>query len=100
MIRQHDKKGRTIQLVLPISDFLLGSTFLVFACGIKGLILLVRGAIEGFSNISLGLLGTGWTLDYFAGSIMTSNIVARVGHVRASGALVAIVYVWRWHSQH
>ncbi len=57
------------------------------------MILPVRGNIEGFSSVSLGLLGTGWALGYVAGCVFTSNLVARVGHIRAFGALCAIAAV-------
>ncbi|APE42753.1 MFS transporter [Sulfitobacter alexandrii] len=78
---------------LPVSALLLGSAFLLFAGGINGLILPVRGNIEGFSAISLGLLGTGWALGYVSGCLMTPALVARVGHVRAFGALAAIAAI-------
>ncbi|SFE03320.1 Predicted arabinose efflux permease, MFS family [Sulfitobacter brevis] len=78
---------------LPVSALLLGSFFLLFAGGINGLILPVRGANEGFSDISLGLLGTGWALGYVSGCVLTSGLVARVGHIRAFGAMAAIAAV-------
>ena len=79
--------------ILPISALLLGSAFLLFAGGINGLILPVRGNGEGFSNVSLGLLGTGWALGYVAGCLLTSRVVARVGHIRAFGAMAAIAAI-------
>lgn len=78
---------------MPVTALLLGSAFLLFAGGINSLILPVRGTTEGFSSVSLGLLGTGWALGYVAGCIMTSNLVGRVGHIRAYGALAAIAAV-------
>ncbi len=78
---------------LPISALLLGSALLLIGGGINGLILPVRGNLEGFSSLSLGLLGTGWAIGYVAGCIMTSALVARVGHIRAYGAFAAIAAV-------
>jgi MFS family permease len=49
--------------------------------------------MEGFSNVSLGLLGTGWALGYVAGCITTSSLVARVGHIRAFSTLCAIAAI-------
>jgi MFS family permease len=66
---------------------------MLFAGGINSLILPVRGNIEGFSSVSLGLLGTGWALGYVTGCVMTSSVVARVGHIRAFGVLCAIAAV-------
>lgn len=82
-----------IRQFLPVSALLLGSAFLLFAGGINGLILPVRGTIEGFSAISLGLLGTGWAVGYVSGCIMTPPLVARVGHIRAFGAMAAIAAI-------
>ncbi|OAN80642.1 MFS transporter [Sulfitobacter sp. EhC04] len=82
-----------IRQFLPVSALLLGSAFLLFAGGINGLILPVRGTIEGFSAVSLGLLGTGWAVGYVSGCIMTPPLVARVGHIRAFGAMAAIAAI-------
>lgn len=78
---------------LPVSSLLLGSAFLLFAGGINGLILPVRGQSEGFSAISLGLLGTGWAIGYVSGCIYTARLVGRVGHIRAFGAMAAITAI-------
>ncbi|MGC1494581.1 MAG: MFS transporter [Sulfitobacter sp.] len=82
-----------IRQFLPISALLLGSAFLLFAGGMNSLILPIRGANEGFSAVSLGLLGTGWALGFVSGCIMTSPLVARVGHIRAFGAMAAIAAI-------
>ncbi|MDC0739410.1 MFS transporter [Cognatishimia sp. SS12] len=82
-----------IRSLLPLSALLLGSAFLLFAGGINGLILPVRGESEGFSAASLGLLGTGWALGYVAGCLRTPALVARVGHIRAFGSLCALAAI-------
>ena len=51
-----------VRHLIPISALLLGSAFLLYAGGMNGLILPVRGSQEGFSAFSLGLLGTGWAI--------------------------------------
>mgnify|MGYP001024928263 CR=1 FL=1 len=93
--------------LFSISALLLGSALLLFAGGIHGLILPVRGGAEGFSALSLGLLGTGWALGYVAGCFTVPRLVARVGHIRAFGVMCAfaavsvlgallIVTPWAW----
>ncbi|MGJ8544394.1 MAG: MFS transporter [Sulfitobacter sp.] len=77
----------------PVAALLLGSAFLLFAGGINGLILPVRGSAEQFSALSLGLLGTGWALGYVSGCVTSPRLVARVGHIRAFGAMAAIAAV-------
>jgi len=78
---------------LPISALLLGLSFLLFAGGINGLILPVRGAAEGFSALSLGALGTGWALGYISGCLMTARLVASVGHIRSFSVMCALAAV-------
>ena len=79
--------------LLPVSALLLGSACLLFAGGINGLILPIRGGIEGFTALSLGLLGTGWAVGYVLGCMFTSSMVSRVGHVRAFSALAAMAAI-------
>ncbi|MEI4263807.1 MFS transporter [Roseovarius sp. D0-M9] len=79
--------------LLPLTALLMGSAFLLFAGGVNGLILPVRGEAEGFTAASLGLLGTGWAIGYVAGCLQTPALVARVGHIRAFGAMCAIAAI-------
>ncbi len=82
-----------VRNLLPLTALLMGSAFLLFAGGINGLILPVRGEAEGFSAASLGLLGTGWAVGYVAGCLRTPALVARVGHIRAFGAMCALAAI-------
>ncbi|UXN73673.1 hypothetical protein N8D56_23435 [Devosia sp. A8/3-2] len=69
--------------VIKIYALFLGSALLMFGGGLQGLLLSVRGAEEGFSLLSLGLIGTGWSVGFVAGSITVPLIVRKVGHIRA-----------------
>ncbi|UWR35745.1 MFS transporter (plasmid) [Sulfitobacter sp. W027] len=82
-----------IRNLLPLTALLLGSSFLLFAGGVNSLILPIRGEAEGFTAASLGLLGTGWAVGYVAGCLRTPALVARVGHIRAFGAMCAIAAI-------
>ncbi|WP_210093933.1 MFS transporter [Ruegeria sp. HKCCSP346] len=79
--------------LLPISALLLGSGLLLFAGGVHGLILPVRGSFEGFSASSLGLLGTGWAVGYVAGCLVAPRLVGAVGHIRTFGVMCALAAV-------
>jgi len=79
--------------LLPVSALLLGSAFLLFAGGVNGLILPVRGEIEGFTAASLGLLGTGWAIGYVAGCLLTPALVAKVGHIRSFSVMCALAAI-------
>ncbi len=82
-----------LRSLLSLTALLLGSAFLLFAGGVNALILPVRGEAEGFTAASLGLLGTGWAIGYVAGCLRTPALVARVGHIRAFGAMCAIASI-------
>ena len=82
-----------VRSLLPLTALLLGSAFLLFAGGVNSLILPVRGEAEGFSATALGLLGTGWAIGYVAGCLRTPTLVARVGHIRAFGAMCALAAI-------
>ncbi|MBO6754992.1 MAG: MFS transporter [Roseibium sp.] len=82
-----------IRQLVPIAALLFGSGLLLFAGGIHGLILPVRGTIEGFSASSLGLLGTGWAIGYVLGCVFVPRLVGAVGHIRTFGVMCAIAAV-------
>lgn len=82
-----------VRQLLPISALLLGSGLLLFAGGMHGLILPVRGSLEGFSASSLGLLGTGWAIGYVAGCLIAPRLVGAVGHIRTFGVMCALAAV-------
>lgn len=76
--------------VIKIYALFLGSALLMFGGGLQGLLLSVRGAEEHFSLLALGLIGTGWSVGFVAGSIMVPMIVRKVGHIRAYSVMAAI----------
>ncbi|OWY01904.1 MFS transporter [Thioclava sp. F1Mire-8] len=82
-----------VKSLFSLGALFLGSAFLLFAGGVNALILPVRGEAEGFTAASLGLLGTGWAIGYIAGCLRTPALVARVGHIRAFGAMCAIAAI-------
>jgi len=76
--------------VIKIYSLLIGSALLMFGGGLQGLVLSVRGAEEHFSLLALGLIGTGWSVGFVAGSITVPMLVKRVGHIRAYSVMAAI----------
>ncbi|MDP1730262.1 MAG: MFS transporter [Devosia sp.] len=76
--------------VVKIYALFLGSALLMFGGGLQGLLLSVRGAEEQFSLLALGLIGTGWSVGFVAGSITVPMLVQRVGHIRAFSIMAAI----------
>jgi len=79
--------------LLPIAALLLGSAFLLMAGGLHGLLLPIRGNLEGFTTTELGLIGTGWSIGFMAGCLLMPAVVRRVGHVRAYGVMASVAAV-------
>lgn len=76
--------------VIKIYALFIGSALLMFGGGLQGLLLSVRGAEEEFSLLALGLIGTGWSVGFVAGSLLVPQIVRNVGHIRAFSVMAAI----------
>ena len=76
--------------VVKIYALFIGSALLMFGGGLQGLLLSVRGAEENFSLLALGLIGTGWSVGFVAGSIAVPIVVRNVGHIRAFSVMAAI----------
>lgn len=76
--------------LLAVTALLVGTAFLLMANGLAALLLPVRGTIEGFTTIQLGLLGTSWAGGFIAGSLLVPFIVQRVGHIRSYSTLASL----------
>ena len=70
--------------LIPIFALIAGSAFLMIAGGLHGLILPLRGSYEGFSTLSLGLLGTGWAIGYVAGCLRVPMMVPSLSRLMPS----------------
>ena len=92
------------QGIIPL---LVSAGILLGANGLIGTLIAVRGSIEGFSEASIGFMGTAYFLGFFGGCILTSRLIVRAGHIRVFAALCALaaigslgfvlvidVYVW------
>jgi MFS family permease len=77
--------------ILPVLSLLLGTLFLFLGNGLQGLLLPVRGTMEGYSNEVLGLLGTTWAAGFVLGCFVAPQLVRRIGHVRAFSGFGAII---------
>jgi len=65
----------------------------------------LRGRIEGFSDLTVGLLGSAYFAGMLAGTLAAPAVIRRGGHIRAFAAFVAVavvsvvlmpVFVWPW----
>lgn len=77
--------------LLPVLALLTGTLFLFLGNGLQGLLLPLRGSLEGYSNETLGLLGTTWAAGFVIGCFVAPNVVRRIGHVRAFSGFLALI---------
>jgi MFS family permease len=69
---------------------LLGSAFFLIAGnGLVGVLTPLSAKIAGFSDLTVGLIGSLYFGGMLAGTLATPSIVRRAGHIRAFSALVA-----------
>lgn len=68
----------------------LSVAFLIMGNGLQVMLLPIRGGIEGFSTLEIGLLGSGYFLGFVLGCALSPLAIVRVGHIRTFAALVAI----------
>jgi MFS family permease len=78
----------------PRTNALLAGAGLLFAAGgMHGLVLPLRGDIEGFDTGLIGLIGSAHALGHVLGCLVAPWLVGRAGHVRTFGALAAMVAI-------
>lgn len=70
-----------------------GMIFLMLGGGLQGILIPVRGQIEGFTSFQLGWIGTGWAVGFTIGCILVPHLVRRAGHVRTFSTLTALLSV-------
>lgn len=89
MSSEADRPGLAATVV-SVAALLLSVAFLITGNGLQTMLLPIRGGIEGFAPLQVGLLGTGYFLGFVAGCLVAPRIIIKVGHVRAFAALVSI----------
>ncbi len=80
-----------VRQLLPIIALLVSCAFLLAGSGLHGILLPVRGQIDGFSTFQIGWIGTGFAIGFTAGCIFVPRLVRRVGHIRTFGSLAALL---------
>ena len=77
----------------PILALLGGMVFLMLGGGLQGILISIRGELEGFTAFQLGWIGTGWAVGFTVGCILVPHLVRRVGHVRTFSTLTAMLSI-------
>lgn len=70
---------------------LLASVLLLIAGGsLVNLLVPIRADLDGFGDLTIGLLGSSYYVGMWAGTLLTPAIIRRAGHVRAFAAFVSL----------
>jgi MFS family permease len=84
--------------ILPVTSLLLGVGILLLGSGLFSTLLAVRGNIEGFSDLSIGLITSGYFAGFLIGTLACPGIIRRVGHIRAYALFASIASATPiWH---
>lgn len=76
--------------MLAAGAILLSVALLITGNGLQVMLLPIRGGLEGFSALEIGLLGSGYFLGFVIGCAVTPLLIIRAGHIRTFAALVSI----------
>ena len=79
--------------LLPTGALFAGVALLLLGSGLLNTVVALRGSLEGFSDTTLGLIGSTYFLGYFLGTFIAPRLIRRMGHIRAFaffGAAVAV----------
>ncbi len=91
--RRHRKVSYMLTTLLPTGALFAGVALLLLGSGLLNTVVALRGSLEGFSDTTLGLIGSTYFLGYFLGTFIAPRLIRRMGHIRAFaffGAAVAV----------
>lgn len=77
-------------LLMPIAALLTGVALLLLGSGLLNTLLALRGSLEGFSDLTLGLMVSGYFVGFFLGTFAAPDLIRRVGHIRAFAFCAAV----------
>jgi MFS family permease len=78
-----------IRILAPVAPLLIGVAILLTGQGLQGTLLPVRANLEGFSTLSIGLMGGAYFFGFTLGCLRGSVLLRRVGHIRVFAAMTA-----------
>lgn len=76
--------------IRPLIPLLIAAGILLGGNGLQGTLIALRGAQEGFSPSTIGIMGTAYFGGFVLGCLFITRMMKAVGHVRAFSALAAI----------
>ena len=80
-----------ISQLIPIAALLAGIALLLLGTGLLNTLIALRGGLAGFSDETLGLIGSTYFIGFFVGTYVAPVLIRRMGHVRAFAFFAAAV---------
>jgi MFS family permease len=71
--------------ILALAAILFSTSLYIMGNGLIGVLIPVRAHLEGFSNLTLGVIGSFYFAGFVAGCYAGPRLLARVGHSRTFG---------------
>ena len=84
---------RRLTALSSIAALLFSVLLLIGGNALIGVATPLRGRIEGFSDLTVGLLGSAYFAGMLAGTLAAPIVIRRGGHIRAFAAFVALAVV-------
>ncbi|MFW6341321.1 MAG: MFS transporter [Wenzhouxiangella sp.] len=72
---------------LSLTALFVSAAILFVGGGLNAVLIPVRAALEGFTTVQIGLLGTGAAIGTVVGCMLSPHLIRRVGHIRAFAVL-------------
>ena len=79
-----------MKTLAPIAALLVSVFLLVSGNALISVVVPIRANLDGFGDLTVGLLGSAYFLGMLAGTLKTPAVVRAVGHIRAFAAFVAV----------
>jgi len=77
-------------VLLAVTALLFGVLLLMLGSGLQGTLIGIRGALESFSRIEIGLMMSAYYGGFAAACLFGGRVIERVGHIRAFAVFAAI----------
>lgn len=77
-------------VLFAVSALLFGVLLLMLGSGLQGTLIGIRGAIESFSRIEIGLMMSAYYGGFATACLFGGRIIERVGHIRTFAAFASI----------
>lgn len=80
-----------LSTVLSISSLLISFAILSVGHGLQNTLINLRGALENYSDLTIGVMSSCYFLGFIIGTRFTSKSIENVGQIRTFAALVSII---------